>query len=119
MNLLATTAKAKFGCFSRNRMILAVRHFSQKNNQEPVEYNVNEEEIFSEKKMQEAQKSIGDKLKAIKQQKANEKASGEDFVHDPSQFSFIKTTKLQNVHSGAYCYNGNRLQFTKKRPSDT
>ena len=69
--------------------------------------------------MEEAQKSIGEKLKAIKlQQMANQAKGGDDnHTHDPSEFSFIKTTKLQNVHSGAYFYSGNRLRFEQK-PSD-
>ena len=39
---------------------------SPRNNPEPVEYTVDEKEIFSEKKMKEAQISIAEKLKAIK-----------------------------------------------------
>lgn len=70
--------------------------------------------------MKETQKSIGEKLKAIKlQQMANkEKGADDSHTHDPTQFSFIKTTKLQNVHSGAYFYSGNRLRFEAK-PTDT
>ncbi len=44
------------------------RLFSQsdKPSKEPIEYTVNDEELFSEKRMRETQKSIGEKLKAIK-----------------------------------------------------
>ena len=42
------------------------RYFSVDKQKEPVEYTVNEEELFGEAKMKEAQKSIGEKLKAIK-----------------------------------------------------
>ena len=69
---------------------------------EPVEFKIDEDELFSEKKMKEAQVSIGEKLKAIK--KAQEAKGDDDHVHDASKFSFIKTSKLENVHSGAYFY---------------
>ena len=69
--------------------------------------------------MKEAQVSIGEKLKAIKQQQANAEASGEEqHVHDPSKFSFIKTAKLENVHGGAYFYDGNKLKFTKSEDNE-
>ena len=48
--------------------MLSARYFSSETDKPPKEYTINEEELFGEKKMKEAQKSIGDKLKAIKQQ---------------------------------------------------
>lgn len=47
--------------------LFPIRHFST-GDKPSKEYTINEEELFGEKKMQEAQKSIGEKLKAIKQQ---------------------------------------------------
>lgn len=68
---------------------------------------MNEDELFGEKKMKEAQMSISEKLKAIKAKQMADKASEDpDHVHDPEKFSFIKTTKLKNIHSGAYSYSG-------------
>ena len=59
--------------------------------------------------MKEAQISIAEKLKAIKKAQ-DEKPPEERHVHDPSEYSFIKTSRLQNIHSGAYFY-GNKIQF--------
>uniref|UniRef100_A0A7S3HVX7 Uncharacterized protein n=1 Tax=Favella ehrenbergii TaxID=182087 RepID=A0A7S3HVX7_9SPIT len=96
-------------------------HFSteKKPSSEPVEYTVNEEELFGEKKMQEAQKSIGEKLKAIKKRQQEEEAAGESYIHDPNKFSFVRTSRLKDVHSGTYCYSGNRLSFEKRTPQDS
>ena len=44
--------------------------------------------------------------------------SEEQHVHDPSQFSFIPSTKLKDIHSGAYSYNGKKLQFRRQRSTD-
>ena len=59
--------------------------------------------------MKEAQISIAEKLKAIKKAQ-DERPPEEQHVHDPSKFSFIKTSKLENIHSGAFFY-GKKLEF--------
>lgn len=69
-------------------MMTQLRYFSNgKKDEEPVEYTVNEDELFGEKKMKEAQMSISEKLKAIKAKQMADKASEDpDHVHDPSKF---------------------------------
>lgn len=83
------------------------RGFSQK---DPVEYDVNEKEVFSEEQMQKAKLSISEKLKAIKAQQELDSADGH--VHNPTDFSFVKNAKLTGINSGTYVYNG-RLDFSK------
>ena len=49
--------------------------------------------------------------------KAQEAKGDDDHVHDASKFSFIKTSKLENVHSGAYFY-GQKLNFLRRSAKD-
>lgn len=62
--------------------------------------------------MNEARASIAEKMRAIKKAQ-DERSEEERHVHDPSNFTFIKTTRLKNIHSGVYFYS-KKINFLRR-----
>jgi len=87
---------SKFSISLRRSILLTTqrRLFSTQKEEPPKaqEYIVNEKEIFSEEKMQEARNSIKEKLRQISQQEEQHKSAAPR--HDPKDFEFTNHHRI-------------------------
>eukprot|EP00347_Sterkiella_histriomuscorum_P003323 403364726 len=91
---------------------------SSNSQQQPKEYIVNEQELFSEKKMEEARQSIQEKLKQISQSRSqfNPSQKNEE-LHKPEEYNFTKASKLVKEISAQNVYFYKKpLKFPEDNP---